>query len=336
LIYNNNIRLAHNQNNFSFKFTALDYTAQGENQYTYMLEGYNEDWINIDNKNYASFTNLDPGNYIFRVKGSNNDGVWSEEDVSLKITITPPWWKTWWAYSINIFMIISAIFTAIRYDNRRRQKKMEAKLNREKELRELQMSEHRAAVAELQAKTAEAQKEAEKEQMRSRIASDLHDEIGGNLSSIAIIGQSLDKKLKLAANEKERLRKIPYMARITADSMRDIVWFVNPSNDSLEKLLAKMRETANMMLEGMDVVFKQEIKESGLTNDLNFRRNLFLIFKEILQNIIRHANASQVIINLHHNEKQFTLSVKDNGAGFNTKTEFKGNGLLNFQRRAKD
>jgi signal transduction histidine kinase/ligand-binding sensor domain-containing protein len=334
--FKKNIILNHEQNVFSFEFSALNFTNPAKNQYAYKMEGFHEDWIYIGTERTASFTNLDPGDYTFRVIGSNNHGIWNEKGTSIKVIITPPWWQTWWAYSIYSILFISVIFTGIRYDNRRRQKKLDAIFIREKELHELQLAEHRATVAELQAKTAEAEKEAEKEQMRSRIAGDLHDEIGGNLSSIAMLGQTLEKKLNLTDPEKERLRKIPNIARLTAESMRDIVWFINPANDSLDKLLAKMRETANLMLEGMDVDFIFDIDKSKFKNDLNFRRNLFLLYKEILQNIVRHAKASQVTIKLDYNEKQFTFSVKDNGIGFNAKTEFKGNGLKNFQRRAEE
>lgn len=313
------IVLNHDQSVFSIEFAALNYSAPMKNKYAYKMEGIDPDWVYTNaSRRFATYTNLDPGAYTFCVKGSNNDGIWNEEGASVKIIILPPWWATWWAYSAYFIVAAALILGIFRFEIKRRE------------------TEHRATVAELQAKTAEAQKEAEKEQMRSRIASDLHDEIGGNLSSISMIGQALEKRLKLPGHEKERLRKIPHIARITAESMRDIVWFVNPANDSLEKLLAKMRETANLMLEGMDVDFNFDVDKSSFNNDLNFRRNLFLLYKEILQNIVRHAKASQVIIKLDQNEKQFTLSVKDNGIGFNTKTEFKGNGLKNFQHRAEE
>jgi len=316
LNFTEELKLNYKQKNLSVQFSALDYLNPDKIQFTYKMEGVNEDWVNCGNQRTAPYTNLDHGQYIFRVKASYNNEDWSEQAKSVIITIAPPWWETWWAFSAYFIVAITVILGAFRFEIKRRE------------------AEHRATVAELQAKTAEAEKETEKEQMRSRIARDLHDEIGSNLSSIAMLGQALEKKVKLPGPEKERLRKIPQIARSTAESMRDIVWFVNPSNDSLDKLLSKMRETANTMLDGLDIVFNFEINKSSFKNDLNFRRNLFLLFKETLQNIARHAQATQVTIKIFYEDHQFKLIVEDNGIGFDSNAEFMGNGLTNFQRRA--
>ena len=123
---------------------------------------------------------------------------------------------------------------------------------------------------------------------------------------------------------------------MTAESMRDIIWFINPENDSFEKLLTKMREAANMMLEEIPFNFAEDIDESEFEYDLNFHRNLFLIYKEILQNIVRHAQATEVTIELSHTDYKFRLIVTDNGIGFEPTAEFKGNGLRNYQHRASE
>jgi len=110
------IKLSYRENVFSLEFAALDYRNSLKNQYAYKLEGFNEDWIYTDASNRtATYTNLDPGEYVFRVKGSNNDGLWNEDGTSLKIIITPPWWETSMAYSIYIIIIGSIIFGARRF-----------------------------------------------------------------------------------------------------------------------------------------------------------------------------------------------------------------------------
>ncbi len=191
------ITLSHQQNVFTFEFAALNFTNPGKNQYAYKMEGFIDEWITIGNERRVSFTNLDPGTYLFRVKGSNNHGMWNNEGTSIRVIITPPWWRTGWAYLAYTMLFGASLFASVRFELQRRQRKLERQLQREQELRKLEEAEHRAVVAELERKTAEAQKEAEKEQMRSRIASDLHDEIGSNLSSIALIGQVLDEKYKI-------------------------------------------------------------------------------------------------------------------------------------------
>jgi len=330
------ITLSHYQNVFSFEFAALNYTNPEKNQYAYKMEGFIDEWINIGNERRVSFTNLDPGRFIFRVRGSNNHGVWNNEGASIRIIITPPWWRTGWAYFVYTFLFGAFLVGTVRFEVRRRQHKLELQLQREQEMRKLEEAEHRAIVAELEHKTAEVQREAEKEQMRSRIASDLHDEIGGNLSSIALIGQVLQEKLRPKPPLKKKLQEIPHIARLTAESMRDIVWFINPENDDIDKLLAKIRETANLMLDTIDFSFTIPDEGISLETDLDFRRNLYLIYKECLQNIVKHSRAQRVEIEMRQDNHCLRLKVMDNGVGFDTSRKYNGNGLKNLRRRAQE
>lgn len=112
------INLSYKENFFSFEFAALDYTNPKKNQYAYKLDGFDKNWIYSGTRRYASYTNLDAGTYVFRVKGSNNDGVWNEEGTSLKITITAPPWKTWWAYLFYLITLASAIYGYIYWKTR--------------------------------------------------------------------------------------------------------------------------------------------------------------------------------------------------------------------------
>lgn len=330
------IRLSYSQNMFAFDFVALNYTDSYKNQYAFKMEGFHDDWIYCGNRRTATFTNLDPGKYLFRVKGSNNDGVWNEDGASIRVIITPPWWRTVWAYASYAFLFIASVFGVIRFEVDRHKRKVEVRLREERERRRLETAEHRAIVAELQARAAEAEKEIEKEQMRSRIAGDLHDEIGSNLSTIAIVSQIAADKLKAGDSEKRRLQEIPRLARQTAESMRDIIWFINPENDSMDKLVVKMRQTANLMLEHIDFSFNAPATEISFAADVNFRRNLYLIYKECLQNIIKHAQATKVEIAITMSGSCFQLRVSDNGIGFDAAREFAGNGLKNFQWRAAE
>jgi ligand-binding sensor domain-containing protein/signal transduction histidine kinase len=113
------IQLSYQQNDLSFEFAALDYHAPGKNQYAYRLEGVNRDWIYVGTRRYADFTNLRPGKYAFRVKGSNNDGVWNEEGVTLHITIRPPFWGTWWFLSLVGLVLLVSGYSAYRIRIRR-------------------------------------------------------------------------------------------------------------------------------------------------------------------------------------------------------------------------
>lgn len=144
------ITLAHNQNDLSFEFAALHYSKPAKNQYAHMLKGYDKDWI-YDNKRFATYTNLDPGEYVFMIKGSNRDGVWNEEGKSINITILPPWWLTTWAYIGYGFLFLGFVFVVDRVQRKRL-------LTKEKEKQKLLEAEHRFEAAELQAKATEAER----------------------------------------------------------------------------------------------------------------------------------------------------------------------------------
>jgi hypothetical protein len=117
------IELSYKDNILTFEFAALNYRNTFKNQYAYKLEGFNDNWIQLGTKRDVTFTNLDPGEYTLRVKGSNNDGVWNEEGASLKIIIAPPWWKTWWAYALYVLLFMSLLYFARRYELNRLQLK---------------------------------------------------------------------------------------------------------------------------------------------------------------------------------------------------------------------
>jgi len=335
--FTNMIKLAYYQNIISFEFAALDYTSPGKNLYAYKMEGINYDWVYTDaSHRTATYTNLNPGEYVFRVKGSNNDAVWNEEGASIRLIIMPPWWRTLWAYGAYVLLFIASVLGTIRFEVNRHRRRVEGKLREEQERRRLEEAEHRAAVAELQARAAEAEKEIEKEQMRSRIAGDLHDEIGSNLSTIAIVSQIAAEKINARDVEKWRLQEIPRIARQTVESMRDIIWFINPENDSMDRLIVKMRDTANMMLEQIEFTFHVSPNRLLFQCGIDFRRNLFLVFKECLQNIIKHARATKVEIAITASTGCFQLHISDNGVGFDTVQKYAGNGLKNFQWRAAE
>jgi len=126
--------LPFNQNSLSFEFAALHYANPRKNQYAHMLEGYDQDWI-YDNRNFAAYTNLDPGNYKFKVRAANAYGIWNEEGLTLEINILPPWWRTWWAYTSYAVLFVGLAFTADR-TVRRSIKLRERERSRERELKQ--------------------------------------------------------------------------------------------------------------------------------------------------------------------------------------------------------
>jgi hypothetical protein len=148
------IRCTHNQNFLSFSFAALDYANPMRNRFAYRMVGVDKSWVEAGTRNYARYTNLDPGEYVFQVKGSNSEGVWNEAGTSISVIISPPYWRTWWFRIVVVGFIGAAMYIAYRY--------------RLKKLLEV-------------------------ERLRLRIANDLHDDIGSNLSSIAMVARAIQR-----------------------------------------------------------------------------------------------------------------------------------------------
>lgn len=323
------IELSYNQNDFSFEFTSLDFNAPEINQYAYFMEGFDADWIYSGKRRFVTYTNLDPGEYVFKVKATNSDGLWNDEAAKIFIVINPPFWKTWWAYTIYAIAFIGSLYLIRATELRRRRKKEEERLRREREAALLRE-------AELKAKNIEQEKEIEKQKIRNRIAQDLHDEIGSNLSSISLMSELIQNDEKINADASEKIKRIHKVAKGSTQSIRDIVWLTNPSSDSVKDLIAKMKEVADNTLGKFNLNFDypKDISEINLLPET--KRNLFFIYKETLNNIVKHAEAKNVDIKLLVEKSSILLSIKDDGKGFNALENFGGNGLKNIRSRANE
>ncbi|MBI5474062.1 MAG: hypothetical protein HY961_17130 [Ignavibacteriae bacterium] len=288
-----NIRLSYSQNFFSFEFVALSYTSPEKNQYAYLLEGFDKDWHRVSASNrYASYTNLDPGEYTLRVRGSNNDGIWNEAGASLTLVITPPFWMTWWFRILLAVAALGAVALVYNY--------------RVKQLLKI-------------------------ERMRLRIATDLHDELGSDLSAIALTSQMTKG---LDHSDRQRLDKIRENSLRVIDAMREIVWFIRPEHDDGAQLVEKMKDLADSMLDGVSRTVNLGSDAFLDLPDLESRRNLFLIYKECLTNIVRHARCSHVTIDIGGNDG-LLLRISDNGVGFDPQGVRRGSGLNNLQVRSE-
>ncbi len=287
------IVLAYSQNYFSFEFVALSYTVPEKNLYAYILEGFDKAWHYVpSSQRYASYTNLDPGTYTLRVKGSNNDGVWNEKGASIELIINPPFWMTLWFRIAGVLLIAGLFYTLYRY----------------RVIQILKM-----------------------ERMRFRIANDLHDELGSDLSAIALASQMTKGQ---DSGDQGRLNKIRENALRAIDSMREIVWFIKPEHDSPEKLLSRIEEVTETMLEGRSYTIERGTNFLKYLQDIESRQNLFLIYKECLTNIVRHSEAAAVTIIFGSGNDKKIMSIYDNGKGFDFEKVNKGSGLNNLQSRA--
>ncbi|HEX2867407.1 MAG TPA: two-component regulator propeller domain-containing protein [Ignavibacteriales bacterium] len=298
---NSNIVLSSKENFFSFEFAALDYTNPEQNRYAYKLEGFDDDWHYVDaSRRLANYTNLDPGNYTFRVRGSNNDGVWNEKGAEVKITILPPFWRTWWFIFLAVVLIGGTLtyFIVSRISNL-------------------------LAI----------------ERLKTKLAADLHDNIGSGLTEISIQSQVIAAQMGKNNSDdlKQKLLSISETSGQLIDNMSDIVWVVNPRRDTLYDLILRLKDSYSEIFSSLGVSFRihnlEAIREVKLP--MEYRQNLFLIFKEAINNSLKHSNCRKLELNTSIEGRRLMMELVDDGKGFDIKQNSQGNGLNNIRRRAK-
>lgn len=176
--------------------------------------------------------------------------------------------------------------------------------------------------------------------IRNRIASDLHDEVGSNLNSIALFTRIAEKKLDASNTEiHSLLEKIKSNSEDTVSTIRDTVWAINPDNDSSENLFEKMRAMAYEVLSAKEIELNYTndvIDHKALKMSMEQRRNIYLIFKEAINNIVKHSDATEVTIKISKEKSDIKLDITDNGKGFDANNNYEGNGLKNYKKRETD
>ena len=290
--------LRHDENFFSLEFAALDYAAPAQNRYTYLLENFDKTWSNPGPRQVVRYTNVPPGRYTFRVKASNGGGVWNDAGLAIPISIRPPFWDTWPFRLLAYLLILLLLYLGYHY-------RMRQILSVER--------------------------------LRMRIAGNLHDDIGANLSSIAIKSEMVLNRNQLKEPEAQRLTEISRTARETAHTLREIVWVVNTGYDTLDQLITKLEDVTSAMLDG-HLAYSFERPPQPLPHRLtmDFRQNIYFLYKEILHNIVKHAHATHVEVKTSFGSGSFSIEVLDDGAGFSEAYIKAGNGLHLMRKRASD
>ncbi len=305
--YTTLLQIPYEKKIFSIRYAALDFTNASRIQYAYKLEGYDDRWIEAGKRREAIYTNLDPGKYKLLIKATNSDGVWNEKPFSITIEIVPPFWMKWWFRVIIILGLIGIVGGTVRYLELKRIKQKIKKLEQKQAL----------------------------EKERTRIARDMHDEIGSNLTRISLLSGIINSR---ADKEKNTiaLNQITDSVNETIEKLDEIVWAVNPSNDNLKKLTAYISEYAENYFEASEIKcrfsFPEFIPEIILSSEK--RHNLFLVIKEALNNVLKYSQAKRVSISLVVELSFFKITIKDDGKGFNPELISKNsNGIKNMKER---
>jgi signal transduction histidine kinase/ligand-binding sensor domain-containing protein len=311
------LRIPPGKHRFEFRYTGLSLVAPEKMRFKYRLDGLESQWVDASTRRVAYYSYLKPGNYKFHVIACNNDGVWNEQGTTLALTVVPWFWQTWWFASGAMLAGIGAVGGAARYVTRRRLRQRMEHLERQRAL----------------------------EKERSRIAKDIHDDLGASLTRIMLLSQSNSAELEDSRQAAAHLEKIYLTARELTRAMDEIVWAVSPHHDTLDSLVTYLGKFAQDFLSVAKIRCRLDVPMQlpvwPLTAEM--RHNLFLAFKEALNNVVKHASATEVRVSLVLAEFGFSLLVQDNGRGFDpvvgaaTKKDAlrisTGNGLTNMRKR---
>lgn len=302
------VMLAPDDYTVTFELAALNYSNPERNQYEYMLDGFDPQWVRAGTNRFASYTNVPPGRYVFRARAANDDGLWSD-DVLAQVVIVEPWfWETWWFRALALLFLIGVVAAATAW------------VLHERHRRELAALRYREAL----------------EDERSRISRDMHDEVGASLTEIAILSDLALRRNGEAAQARRDLEKISARSRAMLDAIGEIVWALNPAHDRARHLASYLRAYASEVAESAGLNAELAFDDAAdVSLSSEYRRNVFLIAKEALANAANHARARTVRVELDISEGRLRLVIVDDGIGFAGADRAQGHdGLANMGRRA--
>jgi signal transduction histidine kinase len=278
-------------------YTALSLQAPEKNLFKYILEGADSTWNDVGPLRTARYNHLLPGSYHFHVSACNNDGVWNESGTAVTLLLLPHYWQTWW-FRPSLLAAGAVLLTLL----------------------------YRMRVARLR----------ELERLRIEIAANLHDDVGARLTKVAMITELADHQTGAAEPSKPHIRAIARTTREVIQAMDEIVWTINPKNDTLENLANYIFQYAQEYFQNTTVRCRldmpAQLPDRPISTEI--RHNLFMAVKEALNNVLKHAAANEVRITLAILPPYLRLTIIDNGRGFlPDQTRPGGNGLRNMKSR---
>ncbi len=288
----------HTINNFIFKWTIPDYNNPINNHYYYQLKGIDKTWRSAGYHGVVEFANLSPGKYTLLLKAENSNGVSADKILTISFTILLPFWRTWWFFTMVFLGIAGFFYLLYRY-----------RLNQALKF----------------------------EKLRNKISLDLHDDIGSTLSSISILSEMALHENQPAEAE-EMLHEIKENSLSLMERMDDIVWSINPHNDSLESLFLRIKTFASKLFEAKEINYIIQIDEKikQVQLQMEFRQHIYLIMKEAINNLVKYSACTETKIIVNHSGSHLSIIVKDNGKGFDMQKIKYGNGLNSMKQRAKN
>ena len=294
------LKLAHNNNSLSIYFKGISSSGTNGLKYSYQLEGLETVWSNPSSIDFVSFVKLPPGKYVFKVKAQVLNTGWSDT-AEFPFEIKKAFWQTWWFYVLIAIIISAGVFILFRYRLMQKIKLFE---------------------------------------MRNRISQDLHDEIGASISGINLLSQVAAEKLQhnKPAEAAEFLTKVKNYSQDIIEKLSDMVWLFNPQNDSIEKLLQRLKYFAISIASSKDVITHFATgKETEIPNlSISHRKAIYLVSKEAINNAVKYSACMNIYFDLTRQAQGWKLQIIDDGKGFLLTENENGNGLKNMHARADE
>jgi len=294
-------------------YASLQIGAADRAQFRYILENKDSRWTEAHGDRFVRYPGLAPGNYRFRVIASSEDGIWDESQAgaSLDIIVLPAFWQTAWFRVVAALLLLALVSGIVFYVSTQRLQRQLANMRQQQAL----------------------------ENERARIARDIHDQVGASLTQISLLGEMVESDKDEPAEVESHGRQLSQTARETSRALDEIVWTVNPRNDTLEGLVNYICKHAQDYLGVAGVRYRLEVPAQLPPASISpeARHNVFLAAKEAVTNVVKHARASEATLRLRVEPRRFTLEIEDNGkglAGVDPKTM--RNGLRNMRKRMED
>ncbi|MEO6393408.1 MAG: triple tyrosine motif-containing protein [Pyrinomonadaceae bacterium] len=330
------LELGHDQNTLQVDFFGLEFNAGETLLYQYKLDGADRDWSAPTPQRTVTLANLQPGTYRFWVRVVTSNGQVSKQPAVVTFRIWPPVWLRWWFLLLVGVALAALAFGLFRY--------------RFAQLRSVNLALRDANIASENLRRVKESRLAELERVRSRIATDLHDDIGASLTQIAILSEVAQQQSAVGQVPRLPLEKIYQVSTGLVSTMGDIVWAINPRKDHLVDLVQRMRRFASDVLTAkeIDFEFNAAVEDSDHVLGANIRREVYLIFKESINNIVKHSRAKMVEISFSVADGRLDLRIADDGVGFALPPDATrpganaydeepgGNGLFSMKRRATE
>lgn len=293
-------------------FAGLNLSAPDKGLFRYRLEKHETEWTEVPGTvRSVRYSKLPPGDYRFQVQACNEDGVWNEQGRVLEVVVLPPFYRTWPFITAVTLCLLGIIIGSVHYVSTQRLQRQLAAMRQQEAL----------------------------EKERARIARDLHDQLGANLTQVALLGEMAETDKALPEEVESHARQISQTARDTTRALDEIVWTVNPSNDTLDGLINYVCKYAQEYLALAGLRYRLEVPSELAATPITpeLRHNVFLAAKEAVNNVVKHSKATSAWVRLHLDPDRFVLEIEDNGRGLRSGDADKGrNGLRNMRRRLED